>query len=218
MKSFELRNALPAPAKDEEIVAALIAFVNGRDVVIWDQPQPLGRVQRWSLWSELPKPEERRALVNFLRRLLDDPWGGLGFTTDISGRRRPANAVIQMPPLLRPERARDLLPDQDFGSWLAHMSASMQRELVFVAHRQSYSLADFRAFRNVAAALALATSFVMDQARPFATAFYRCKWCQKFYLAHKNPKGGPANRIYCKPQHRTAHHDSAERKNEGKRK
>jgi hypothetical protein len=218
MKCFELRNALPAPATDETLVAALIEFANGRDVVIWDQPPPLAQeVRRWSLWREQPSQDERAAHVNFLHRVTEDPWGGLGFRTDASGRRRPSNAVIQMPPLLGRERDRGLLPDQDFNACLAHMNASMQRELVFVAHHHGYSLADFRAFPNVASALALAMALVMDQARPFAKAFCRCKLpdCQDFYLAQKNPKGGPPNRTYCKPEHRDQHHNSAERKSAG---
>jgi hypothetical protein len=137
----------------------------------------------------------------------------MGFTTDLAGNRRPAGAVIRLPPLLRPEHERDLLPDRNFGEWFAHMEASRSREFVFFGHVRGYFPGEFETYQNVAAWLARATAYVMDPTKPFATKVCRCRWCEKFYVARKNPNGGPANRIYCRPSHRKAHHDSGERKN-----
>ena len=66
----------------------------------------------------------------------------------------------------------------------------------------------------LAAALALGTLLLIDQGRPYQKALCRCKLprCERFYLARRNPKGGPANRTYCTSDHRDEHHDSAERR------
>jgi hypothetical protein len=210
MKSFELRNTLAAPAPDDALIEALLAFANGRNVVIWGQEKPFERVDAWSRWRAVPAPDER----DFLQGLIEDPWGGMASRTDQAGRRRPTNAVIQLPALLAPDRDRALLPTKDPQGWLAHMRESLERELVLVGRRQGYSLADFRSFRNVASALAFAMLLVMDQTKPYANTLCRCKLprCRSFYLARKNPKGGPANRTYCDPTHRDEHHNSAQRK------
>jgi hypothetical protein len=214
MKPFDLRNSLIEPASDAALVEALMAFANGRDVMIWGQRPPFGQVRRWSLWREQPSPDERAAHVNFLHRLMEVPGGEMGLTTDASGQRRPTNAAIEIPALSQFEGKCDLLPDQHFFPWLAHMGASMERQSVLIAHRQGYSLTEFRSFQNVASALAVGMLLVMDPARSFAKALCRCKLpsCGRFYLASKNPKGGPANRTYCEPEHRDKYRDSAERK------
>jgi hypothetical protein len=215
-KPFELINSLPAPADDDALVDALLAFANGRDVVIYGQPTP-AEVRSWSIWRVGPSDEERASHVRFLHGLMADPWGGLGHMVDPLGRRRPTNAVIELPTLEHAaERAdRALLPDRDSG-WLAHMHDTINRRLVLVGRRQGYSPADFRSFQHVSTAIAFAMLLVMDQTKPYVKALSRCKWseCQRFYLAHKNPKGGPPNRTYCNDKHRDAHHNSAERKSQ----
>jgi hypothetical protein len=213
-KQFDLQNRLISPATDAALVAAVIAFANGWDVVIWGQRPPLGQVRKWSLWREEPSADERAAHVNFFQRLMEAPGGDMGLTADASGQRRPTNAAIEIPALSQSNGKCDLLPDQHFFPWLAHMGASMQHQPVLVAHRDGYSFTEFRSFQNVGAALAVGILLVMDPARPFAKALCRCKLpsCGRFYLASKNPKGGPANRTYCKPEHRDEHHNSAERK------
>jgi hypothetical protein len=211
---YELTNNLPNPATDDALVEALLEFANGRDVVIWGQPDPLERVSTWSIWRTQPSAEERSAHVAFLQDLIRDPWGGLGHNTDRTGRRRPANAVIQIGDLGPARGDRAVSPRPDFNAWLAHMKKSMERELVLVGRSHGYSLADFRSFRNIASALAFATLLVMDQSKPYSKDLSRCKLrtCQRFYLAQKNPKGGGKNRTYCSPEHRQEHHDSADRK------
>lgn len=216
--AYELRNGLPAPATDDALVGALLAFANGREVAIWGQPRPFEYIDGWSIWRTDPAEDERSAHVDFLHGLMSDSWGGLPHITDNAGRRRPANAVIRLQDLgsgaLRADRA--LLPNQDFYGWLAHMKGSMEREFVLAAHAGGYSFADFRSFKNVASAITLAMLLVMDQRKPYAKALSRCKLptCLRFYLAQKSPKGGPPNRTYCSPKHRDTHHNSADRKRE----
>jgi hypothetical protein len=213
---YELRNTLPAPAPDDALVGALLAFANGREIVIWGQERPLEQIRAWSLWRTDPSEDERAAHVAFLHGLIGDPWGGLGHVTDKAGRRRPTNAVIRLPDLGSAARRADiaLLPNRDFAAWLAHMKESMEREIVLAAHPSGYSLADFRSFKNIASAISFAMLLVMDQKKPYAKALCRCKLptCQRFYLAQKNLKGGPPNRTYCEPKHRDEHHNSANRK------
>jgi hypothetical protein len=216
VKTYELRNTLPAPATDDVLVEALLEFANGGDVVIWGQPRPLSQIRTWSRWRAQPSHEERAAHKDFLNGLIQDPWGGLPHVTDRSGKRRPANAVIQLSTLGLSGRRGDraLLPGNDFQTWLAHMTDSIEAELVLAAHPSGYSFADFRAFMNIASAMAFAMLIVMDQRRQYASQLSRCKLpsCRRFYLARKNPRGGPPNRIYCRPNHRDEHHNSAERK------
>jgi hypothetical protein len=112
---------------------------------------------------------------------------------------------------------RPLLPSQDFHGYLGHMRDSMHPELVLLTHEQGWMPRDFRCFKNVASALAFAALLIVDPTRPYRNALCRCKLerCRRFYLAQKNLKGGPANRTYCSPAHRDAHHNSAERKAAG---
>jgi len=218
--AYELRNGLPSPAPDDALVRALLAFANGQDIVIWGQPRPLQQIRVWSLWRADPLKEERAAHVAFLQGLMRDSWGGLPHVTDSAGRRRPTNAVIRLPDLGSVTQRADtaLLPNQDFTTWLAHMKESMEREFVLAAHPNGYSFADFRSFKNVAAAITFAMLLVMDQKKPYAKALCRCKLptCERFYLARKNPKGGPPNRTYCEPNHRNEHHNSADRKKDSR--
>lgn len=211
-KDFEVRNDMAAPASDADLVDALLAFANGRDVMIWNQPESPSVVRRWSLWRERPSPVERSGHIDALAGLIDGSQNWLPFSTDSSGKRHPTSAVIEIPGLLNPKRDRELLPASDPTSWLAHMRASIQIESVLAARQQGYSLIEFRAFQNIASALALALLIANDPARLFAKRVSRCKWCHKFYLARKNPKGGPANRVYCTPDHREEHHNSSTRK------
>ena len=214
--TYELQNPLAAPATDDALVEALLTFANGGEVVIWGQPSPSEKVGAWSLWRPEPTDDEREAHIAFLDGLLRDPWGGLGHVTDKVGKRRPAVAVIRLPDLGPAARRADrsLLPGQDLYMWLAHMKESMEREFVLAAHANGYSFSDFRSFKNVASALTFAMLLVMDQRKPYAKALCRCKLpsCRRFYLAQKNPKGGPANRTYCIPAHREEHHNSSGRK------
>lgn len=214
-KEFELFNPMGRPAKEVDLVGALMAFVNGQDVAIYLQPAP-GVVRRWSLWREQPNEAERASQVNALGALIDGSRTSFygGFQTDADGHRRPTHALLEIQTLPDSYRTReqDLLPDRGFAIYLAHMRASIQQEPVLVSHRLGYSLTEYRAFDNIASVLAVAMLLVTDPARPFAKSLSRCKWCQKFYLAKKNPKGGPANRVYCSSAHRDEHHNSAERK------
>jgi len=211
-RRFELTNRMVTPATDDDFVEALLAFANSREVVIWHQPPPLGEVRAWSRWRVEPSPDERDSVARYVQRLIEHPQGWLPY--DAQG--RPGNALIEIPVLhpgiaARPDYA--LLPDQDFATWLAHMHEDTKDpQLVLVAHRRGYSPVYYRRFRYVSSALALAMLLVMDQAKSYRQTLSRCKQCQRFYLARRNPKGGPANRTYCSPRCRDDHHNSYERK------
>lgn len=70
---------------------------------------------------------------------------------------------------------------------------------------RGYRLDFAREFRTIRAALDCATVLLLDIDKPFGAALCRCQLsdCGRFYLATKNSKGGPANRHYCEPSHRT---------------
>jgi hypothetical protein len=69
-------------------------------------------------------------------------------------------------------------------------------------------------YRDRHALLSHALLLLLSEQMPYGKALCRCKLpsCGRFYLASKNPKGGPANRTYCSPAHRDEHHNSYERK------
>ncbi|HUN74386.1 MAG TPA: hypothetical protein VMU40_07720 [Steroidobacteraceae bacterium] len=69
-------------------------------------------------------------------------------------------------------------------------------------------------FRDTHARLSYALLLLAEEQAPYQRALCRCKLprCRKFYLAKRNPKGGPANRTYCDSAHRDEHHNSFDRK------
>ena len=77
----------------------------------------------------------------------------------------------------------------------------------------------FRDFLTVDAALSYAVLLLLDRRKPFGPALCRCRLisCERFYLAARSPKGGPANRTYCTPEHRAESHDSAQSRTARKR-
>ncbi len=214
-KQFELRNLMTAPASDDMLVEALLAFGNGQDVVITGQPSAAADMRSWSLRRAAPTPEERAAYKDLLRRLIETPDAIAPGLRDPAGRWHPAFRVIRFPKSARSKAGApaEILP-QDFLSYFGHMSASLELEPILVARFDGYSFDVFRHFKNVASALAFATLLVLDKRNPYGKSLCRCKLpsCERFYLARKNPKGGPPNRTYCDPDHRDEHHNSAERK------
>ena len=78
----------------------------------------------------------------------------------------------------------------------------------------------FRDFLTVDSALSYAVLLMLDQRKPFGPALCRCRLirCGQFYLAARSPKGGPANRTYCSPEHRAESHDSAQSRTARRRK
>ena len=79
----------------------------------------------------------------------------------------------------------------------------------------SVRLETYRHFRSVRAVLAMAVVLTMEKGHEVESKVCRCKWQQceaPFFIAQRNPRGGPANRTYCRPEHRKLHHDSSGRR------
>jgi hypothetical protein len=205
-KRFALENPPDRPATDDLLVDALLAFANGRDVVICQGENE--NVSRWSRWRQEPSNEERAALIGLLQRIAQYPGSPLGFAP-------PGYAgVIELDAPL-PAQDFALLVDGDARTWLSHMRASIDFRLILLAQRRVGSLRLYHRFANVAAALTVATLLVAASGDPYVGRFRRCaspKCCAPFYLAKRNPSGGPANRIYCSPTCREQYHNSAARK------
>jgi hypothetical protein len=87
-------------------------------------------------------------------------------------------------------------------------SMKVKRTIIFGNH--GFSLGYHQSFGNVRSALHYAIALMLDLKLPYRNAISRCRWqhCGIFYLAKKNPRGGPANRFYCCPKHRIEAHDS----------
>jgi hypothetical protein len=64
-------------------------------------------------------------------------------------------------------------------------------------------------FRDIHAVLTRGVLLLLDPTKQYGSALCRCGHCARFYLARRNPKGGPANRVYCTPKCRSEAHEAA---------
>ena len=191
---FILKNLVTAPASDDELVEALVAYANGSEVLIAGQDSRFGEPRS--------DAEQRPTFIEALESVAGGRPMLLTLRDEGTGRLRPAFAAIRF------GRDASALPPE------LRDIASVEPERVLIAHHRGYSLAYFRQFPSVTSALAEAAVLMQDPGRPYAKALCRCQYpaCQKFYFARKNPRGGPANRTYCDPEHRRLHNNSAARK------
>lgn len=191
MAIYELQNLATKPATDEALVRALLAFTNGAEVVISGQDSRYGEPRS--------RAADRAAYVELLDAVIAGRPGPLPMLEDQSGRLRPGAAVI---------RCLAKLPNP------LNRVALVRSERVLIARPRGYALAHYRQFKRAASALAEAALLFLDADRPYGRALCRCKdpACGHFYLAKKNPRGGPANRTYCDPEHRLRHNNSSQRK------
>ena len=207
-KKIELRNSAAAPASDEALVNALLEFANGAEVVIRGQPMEEHRAPPWSHWRAAPSPEERASHVELLRQIVE----GGGRLRARAGPRSVAKVIKLAERYGEDFPDGPLLPHGDFPGYLANMLASVEPVMLgwHAGHAFQYS----RVFWNVAAALAYATTLLMDRELPYGQSLCRCKLptCNKFYLAEQHPEGGPPRRTYCCKTHREQYHNSAKRK------
>jgi hypothetical protein len=204
-KCFRLENVVTRPATEAQLIEALLAFVNGQDVLI----KQVEEVRRWSLWREQPSEEERAALVGVLERTMRDPRYALGITSEWG---RASGAAIELGGTV-PTSDHALRVIGDLRIWFAHMDRSIERRFVMVPSRRGvYSLVDYWLYRNVAAALTAATLLLIDTSRPHAGALRRCKGCKGLYVARRTRKGELANSVYCSSNCREQYHNSAARK------
>lgn len=70
-----------------------------------------------------------------------------------------------------------------------------------------------RKFNDEAGALRDGVMLLLDSTKShtdYGAALCRCQFerCSRFYLARRNRKGGPANRIYCDPVHSQRAHEA----------
>ncbi|HJS89376.1 MAG TPA: hypothetical protein VJ738_05360 [Steroidobacteraceae bacterium] len=191
---FVLKNLVTAPASDDELVEALIAYANGSDVLIAGQDRRFGEPHS--------QAKQRDTYIRALERVVGGRPTLPMLLDDATGRLLPALAAIRL------GRNASSLPPE------LRAMARVKAERVLVARPGGYSLAYYRHFPSVAGALSEAVVLIQDPARPYAKALCRCQYpaCQNFYFARKNPRGGPANRTYCDPEHRRLHNNSAARK------
>jgi hypothetical protein len=188
MTTHALRNLLTAPAGDDVLVDAVLAFVNGDEVVVCGQP-----TERGAAYTEPHSHAEvRGAYIGLLQRFIDDPSSLLPTFGDGSGR-RPVFAVVRLAAL-----DEAMCPSGFPKDFFRHV-ASVVPEEILVGRPGGYSPRTFWRFRDAESALATGALRLLDPDRPYSKALRRCVNCKHFYLAKRNPKGGPANRIYCSP-------------------
>ena len=103
---------------------------------------------------------------------------------------------------------------EEFFPLGAELIDSLKVKPVMVFGTHGHSLDYFRELPDLRTALTYAVMLLLDAHKSYGAALCRCRLpsCGRFYLARRKKKGGPANRVYCRPQHRAEHHNSAARK------
>jgi hypothetical protein len=178
------------PATDDALVTALIDFVNGRDIALLRSPvlkQPLRGDELAAFFAErsgkMDFDELRSQMQLWLMRVIaPDPTA--------------LNTAFQL--------VRRLLLQ-----FTAHPVMRIDPKTFSVEIRYH------RDFEDERAAMLFAVALLFDKSKPFSAAISRCHYedCgNKFYLARRNPKGGPANRIYCSEEHRELGHEAGRAK------
>lgn len=202
---YILHNDIESPADDAALVAALLAYVNGRDVVIRDQedrcsnePPELSDVTQWAKRRSDGSADARPIFTDLLRRSLLEPdtlisycherWSSDRSYYAISGFFRLDRERGRLVRLKSPSRTD--MTDDSFGpeniredSWLVgffpylrELSESIVREpIVAISAAEGYALRECRRFLTVSAALTCGLFALMDETGPFHAALARCK-------------------------------------------
>jgi hypothetical protein len=246
-RPYVLHNGLDDPASEDELVAALLAFANGREVTIRDQedrysdePPELSDVTRWSKRQPHASTDDHLVFSRILCLLVERPEELVSYCNDrvVDGRyyavygfvrwigkqerlfiSKPHSRLGITDDIFGPEEVRDDSWLTSFWPQLRELSESIVREPVVTVRADSYSIIEYRRFVTVSAALTCGLFALLDENGPFRATLCRCKLprCGSFYLARKNPRGGPPNRTYCDDTHREEHHNSAARKKQARK-
>ena len=248
-KGVKLRNAPTAPASDDALVEALLAFVSGSQIVVVEQGMGKARsVDGWSRTANSASADDRKCFAGVLEAamqgereigesetdvlgvpptlqpMVSDYFDGTKFAADdgfihirqgqlwiestdrhggLSSEFEPFGKAIDSPLWLK-----------DFAPYVADLRRTLRFMPLVRLRGGSYTFIQYAVFATISAAMTVAALTVLDSSKPFRGALARCKLptCGGFYLARKNPAGGPANRTYCSPAHRDEHHNSAARK------
>ena len=184
MGTFVLTNLATAPIGDDALADGLLAFANGAELTVVGQ----------DAWVPRADPADRPRVIEYLENLV----AGEAPLPEIGGR-----------PTLKVIRIRGNAPAWLASSLLAGL-LHIYVEPVLVAGPKGYMRRYFRQFPSGATLLAEAAALFLDLDR--RESLSRCLLCSDFYIARKNPRGGPANKTYCSPEHRRVHNNSSKRK------
>ena len=171
---------------DDELVDALIAVANGEPFQLL-LPYPEPQVGAWG---------EGKILLRSFTHLDVDPETHVRVRDSLR--------------TLRTDRGRYL--EAMRTQYLDHRAIPVRLIPVCVNTQHAIRVSFTRRFRGLDRALSFALLLMADDSLPFGSALSQCAYsqCGKLYLARKNPKGGPANRNYCCPEHRQLSHDAKE--------
>jgi hypothetical protein len=176
--ALTLLNSPDFPATDDQLVRALLGFANGRPMILLSQPL-VGQ-----------------ALTNYIdRRLAEMSQDTL--RADIQNR-------LQQ---IAKDRAGYAVNFVEFG---IRLLGGMKVQPLIGFSNRGFTVNYYHAFRDEQVALLYALVLMLDVTKPYGAALCRCQFepCSRFYLARRNPAGGPANRIYCSPLHSKLAHDA----------
>ncbi len=98
------------------------------------------------------------------------------------------------------------LADPEFEAVVKRVRESAPLQLEILHTEQGYRLMHWRVVDDLRFGLDWCVLMLLDVSLPYRQARCRCAHCKKFYIARRNPKGGPANRIYCSTECRDEAH------------
>lgn len=126
--------------------------------------------------------------------------------------RTPIQLHVRFGELVRNALERPAQAREDFMPVAMSLAATLGSKVVVSFGPRGYAVGHVTLWSDLEGLLGYAMMLLLDAGKPYGAALSRCQCCGRFYLARKNRRGGPANRIYCSPAHRLEHHNSAERK------
>jgi hypothetical protein len=85
--------------------------------------------------------------------------------------------------------------------------AALEIKAVMAITTRGLVLDYYHKFSDEQAALLYALMLLLDTGRPYGRALRRCLFCERYYLAAQNRRGGPPNNFYCRPEHRIIAHE-----------
>jgi hypothetical protein len=241
VKWIEIVNLPSSPARDDDLVGALLAFANGSEVILsqW-RAATVGEKQ-----AQPPAPVELRTrYAELLRLAVEDPKqlrGQFMPPVDKHEPKEPPEELLALFQAAARDAARDA--EREFSIALNAVSGgplqytneppvgtppdlsgawtSPGAKLLWLRVRHSitvqphgFSLEYFNYFPDLDTALSYAIMLLIDSRKPYGAAISQCHLarCSRFFLATKKRGGGRPNRKFCCSKHLGEHHNSAERK------
>jgi hypothetical protein len=232
----EVLNSPGFPASEDRLVDALIGFANGAEVVMLDKPRerpatveekrahpraPVELRQRFAaiLQDIVGTAERFRPTRQGRMWTQTETWASWAASRGLDPDGTPLVDSWEVPQGdLASLQEQSPIGGMNFLGYASNLLTLVTVKPVLAIGSHGYSIQHFHDFPDLEALLTYAVVLLLDGTKPYGKALCRCKLstCDRFYLARKNPKGGPENRNYCSIKHRQVAHDSRKHRAEMK--